>query len=277
MSYNQSQVQPSTLTDHTSSEGSAAEDIPQPLAAEEENTTKRDHDTIGRSLTLDEFGVEEDVSESIGSKLWKIFRPYYILDHFDLESLKIVFRTWVAVWTGMIVVIVPKTHIWLNITSYLLPLVLFLNPPGALSIVQSLILSVLCMFFVLVGWVHSIIAMAINDQIRQTKWTATTVAEFLINEGLCQQGPTLALCIQKQLFSGTFIETKTSVISIFALSFAIFILALFRISHPIFILPGIVGIISAVITCSYGNFYPYFTPLSTGVSVIVIHDFHLPC
>lgn len=176
-----------------------------------------------------------------------------------MESLKIVFRTWIAVWVGMILVIILQSHIWLNNAPYILPLVLFLAPPGRLSIIQSFIFSVLCMFFICVGWVDSVIAMTINDKIGETKWTATTAAGFLIKEGLCEPGPTLILCIQKQFFSGIFMDTKTTVITIIALSFGIFILSRFQNSHPIFVLPGIMGIIYIIINCCFKNSFPFLS------------------
>lgn len=241
----------------------------------------RDEDIdIEANLQQRKSHLEREVFEEAGLDLqenkstwyrtvWQTVRPGYIIDHLDYGSFQIVSRTIVVLWVGIFLVDIDNTRPWLGQAPYLMQIMALVTASGGRPVVMSHISSLLSISTLLYGWTYYIIANAITTRMRGNM-TAADAAQSLLERGYCQnlQGPELQLCITNEIFSGRFLETRCTVIFIFALLIGLTSLYMFRRQSLLFVGPTIVGVISININCAFGVHFPFFAPTQLGFAVL---------
>lgn len=210
---------------------------------------------------------EDEEKETVVKKMINYFRPYWILDFLDWKSIKIVIRTWVAVWVAAILTIVPKSGQWLGQAAFLIILFQFMLACGGFSIITSLFVSVLIMAFSMFGFLHSVIAMAVAARVRGNH-DKTYYIQQVVQEGLCQNDQTLPGCFQTMMFHGHFLTTRTTAVFIIAILVGLITCISIKLKSKALTIGGVIGIINISIPLLYGSLIPYFDPLLMGLVVI---------
>lgn len=218
----------------------------------------------------DETGVyvseDRKPTPSFYHKLLDRSKPEYITKHLDYALFKVVLRTWLQVWSSVIICVVPRSRSWVGPAAYLFQIIGFIAVSGGTSIVFNFAMSLMCMVYVLVGWLHSIIALAISVRLRGNP-SLQEYAESLIKEGICTV-ENLTDCTATDIYSGRHLQTRCSVVFIFAILSAMVMFGLSLRIHPTFRQGLICGIISVLINVCYSVFYPVFLPTQVGLVVL---------
>ncbi|CAI5756780.1 unnamed protein product [Candida verbasci] len=222
-----------------------------------------------RNLYSTVIKEEPHRKKSLYRKFYEAAYPRYIINHLDYNSFKVVFRSWAHIWSGIILTIVPLTATWLGSANYLTQIVTFIIISGGNSMIANIIQGVSFFSGALIAFVHHVVRSKIINDLHGGI-TAEQLTQNLINEGSCQPGPTLEDCIQKQIYSGRYITTKTVAISALSMITCMFILGNIRQRvHPLMMSGYIGGSIGNVIFTCYGHFSPLYEPLTIGVSVLI--------
>ncbi|KAK6460282.1 hypothetical protein DFJ63DRAFT_247994 [Scheffersomyces coipomensis] len=216
--------------------------------------------------STDYFKEESKPKETLWRKALAIIWPNYVLDHLDYASFKTVVRTWFQVWVGALLCVIPLTSHWLGNAAYLIHIMGFIAAAGGSSIILNIMISFICFFYCMVGWLHGIIAMKIGNILRDSI-TSEQLTESLINEGLCTL-ENIEQCLADQVFTGRYITTKVSAIYCLALISGMTVMGLSQKFHPVIRLGFITGVITLVINCCYGVFFPIFDPKVLGLVVV---------
>lgn len=222
--------------------------------------------------------VEKELQEEVGIKertttwyrtIWQTIRPGYIIDHLDYASFQIAFRTIFVLWVTIFFVDVDKTRAWLGQAPYLMQIMALITASGGRPVVLSQITAVLSIGTLLYGWTYFIVANAITTRMRGNM-SETEAVEQLMAKGYCTNvtGAELKQCITNTIFSGVFLETRCTVVFIFALLIGLTSLYMFRRQSLLFIAPTIIGVITISITCAFGVHFPFFAAETLGFTVL---------
>lgn len=193
-------------------------------------------------------------------------KPEYLTKHLDYGLFKVAFRTWLQVWLSVIICVVPKSRQWVGLAAYLFQIIGFICASGGTSFMFNLAMSLMCLVYILIGWLHGIIALAITTRMRGNL-TTKEYAESLIREGICT-AENIQMCLADDVYSGRHLQTRCTVIFIFAIMSAMIMFGLSLRIHPTFRQGMICGIISAIINLCYTVFWPVFVPKEIGLSVL---------
>lgn len=213
---------------------------------------------------------EPQKKPSFWRQYWDRIRPTYITQHLDYKSFKVAFRTWVQVWVSVVLIIIPRSVRWFGNGAYILQIVGFICVAGGTSIVINIQGSLICAFYTLAAWMTSIIAMKITHAIRGYP-SKQDMIEIIVQGGDClmpAQSREFAACISGQIFTGRFLQTKTTVIYIFAIMISLILSGLTQKYYRLIRLGYLMSVITLLITCCYGVFFPYFDPYAVGLTVI---------
>lgn len=196
--------------------------------------------------------------------VWEYLRPYYFLDHLDWKSLKPIIRTFVQFWVACLLIDISAVNQWLGNASYLVIIVCVILASGQMSIVIATIVPLCTLFAVIFSFALSVVCIAINARIRGFP-TQQSVAEQLIYQGICKDDATISQCVEFQIFSGHFLTTRTTVITIIGYIVGQVFLYLMRIVNPVLLPASVVGTIMLLLLLFYGNLVPFFKPMLIGV------------
>ncbi|RCK54439.1 Uncharacterized protein C57A7.05 [Candida viswanathii] len=211
---------------------------------------------------------EAQTKPSLIQKFKEILYPNYILNHLDYTSFKTVSRSWCHVWSLCILTIVPLTSSWLGSAPYLTLIMGFISISGGSSIIMNTLTSLSAFAGLIIALIHHVIKSKIINDIHGGI-TAEQLAQSLIEEGLCQMDENLAVCVERQIFSGRYINTKAVAVTILALISTTFILGNLRKHlHPICALVYVSGMIGNCIYSCFGVFFPIYAPLELGYVAI---------
>lgn len=199
-------------------------------------------------------------------KLLNRAKPEYVTKHLDYNLFKVVLRTWIQIWSSVIICVVPHSRVWVGSAAYLLQIIGFIAVSGGTSIVFNFAMSIMCLVYILVGWLHGVIALAVSVKIRGNM-TVDEFASSLIKEGICTVD-NIQECLVSDMYSGRHLQTRCTVIYIFAIISAMVIFGLSLRIHPNFRQGMICGVIAALINICYTVFYPVFLPKDVGLSVL---------
>ncbi|KAI5951737.1 hypothetical protein KGF54_004812 [Candida jiufengensis] len=200
-------------------------------------------------------------------KVYEIFYPGYIINHLNYTSFKVVIQSWCYVWPVAVLTIVPKTGHWLGTASYLVSIVSFISISGGSPVIINFLGACAIMIGVMISFIHHIVRSKIINDLHGGI-TQQELVQQLISEGSCQVGSGLQLCIENQIFSGRYIQTKSIAITILSMISNTLILGMIRQIHPLWNPAYIFGQIGNVIFSCYGHFSPLYDPLSVGLIVI---------
>lgn len=207
------------------------------------------------------------------SRIWSSIRPNFFLDHLDYTSFKVVFTTWFQVWLSVILLVVPATSEWLGAAAYLFQILGFLAVCGGQSVIVNTIVTLLSLMFVVGSWLFAVIAQLIGNRIRGSP-SVNDVAKELINEGVCTES-NISTCLSQQVYTGRYLETRVTVVFVFAFIICQVFIGMLTRLHPIVRIPWILGVITICITICYSVFWPTFLPWATGQAVIKVMLFAL--
>ncbi|KAM3117101.1 hypothetical protein RJF_4780 [Candidozyma auris] len=220
----------------------------------------------------DDSGIEKPEPKSnLWRKAYSFFYPDWILKHTSRSDLKLVLQTWVQVWSTIFLCIVPRTDEWLGIACFLFQIMGFIMANGGLSVVINVSLAFMCSFYVCVAWLFIVVASAISAHLRG--WpTQESVARSLIADGICTS-ENVSKCYQEQVTDGRFLDTRCTVIWVFAGLIAFTAFGMTRRYHPLMRLPFVAGAITTVIMTV--NFVTLPTFIGAEVSMVIIKPFLL--
>lgn len=244
-----------------------------PIAYQISQNDEYKHAEVGTSEDWNIFEeTTKETTEETTQKpsLWRYaldtIWPRYILDHLDYGSFKVVFRTWVQVWCTVILFVVPKTRIWIGTAGYLMQIVGFIAVSGGTPIILNVYISVICFFYFLVGWLFSVVSLAITSHIRG--WiTSEELGRQLIQEGVCTKD-NIQTCLQQQIFTGRYLETRCSAVFIISMIVGITCFGLSQRLNPLLRVGFVLGMISIVVLHCYSAFFPIFSPTLVGYSIL---------
>jgi hypothetical protein len=201
-----------------------------------------------------------------GFKLfWGYFRPYFVIDHLDWGSLKPIIRTLVQFWVAIVLMEITAVNAWLGNAAYLTIIISIVVASGQLPVIMAFVLPLTSLVGVVFAFAVSVVVLAINNRIRGFP-SEESVAVELIHAGICQNNAELSHCVSEQIFSGRYLTTKTTVITVIGYMFAQIVLYVFKTLNPLFIPGSIIGNIILMILIFYNNLVPFFKPTLIGVS-----------
>ncbi|KAM3124049.1 hypothetical protein ACQ2H7_002732 [Candidozyma auris] len=220
----------------------------------------------------DDSALEKPEPKSnLWRKAYQFFYPDWILKHTSRSDLKLVLQTWVQVWSTIFLCIVPRTDEWLGIACFLFQIMGFIMANGGFSVVINVSLAFMCSFYVCVAWLFIVVASAISAHLRG--WpTQESVARSLIADGICTS-ENVSKCYQEQVTDGRFLDTRCTVIWVFAGLIAFTAFGMTRRYHPLMRLPFVAGAITTVIMTV--NFVTLPTFIGAEVSMVIIKPFLL--
>ena len=204
--------------------------------------------------------AEKEHRVTFWQKVWNTIRPNYFLNHYrDLESLKIIFRTWVSLWVSLILMLVNRPLQWFGRLPFMMPILLFIDPPGGRSVAYAVIRGLEMLAGIVWAWLHCVISMAISMRLRGTKYdSASDFSKYLITNNICEK-ENIQLCVQGQIFAGKYIEAKVTIIHAIASAFLVFEFFLLRIYDPLLTPVSVISSITGLVCCTYTSYYPYMS------------------
>jgi hypothetical protein len=203
------------------------------------------------------------------SVLWRYFRPYFILDHLDWKSLKPVIRTFVQFWVSFVLLEISAVNEWMGSAAYLITAAAVIMASGQMSIIFATIVPLTVMAGVVFSLAIGTVVLAINNRIRGFP-SEESIALELIQQGVCKIDISLAECVRNEIFSGRFLNTRATVITIVGYTFGQTVLYLVRIINPIFTPGSVTSSITLLILLFYNNMIPFFEPMLIGVCEVKI-------
>lgn len=193
-------------------------------------------------------------------------RPGFILDHLLVKSAKVVLPTFTHVWATVFLTVIPRTSVWIGTSPYLMLILAFICMCGGFSVSINIWQALICFTAMLVGWLFTVVAMAILTHIRGWKTLAELSAE-LVAEGTCTVDG-LEDCVTTQIYSGRYLDARCLVIYSVALVLGITVLGMFLTVHKMARTPYVTGAISIVINTCLSVFIPVFDPTLIGLAVL---------
>ncbi|KAF6068862.1 hypothetical protein FOB64_003713 [Candida albicans] len=152
--------------------------------------------------------------------------------------------------------------------AYLIIVLGFITVSGGTSIAMNTLSSIAGFIGVIIAFLHHVITTKIINHIHHGI-TPETLTKNLIDEGLCHFDSGLEQCIQDQIFTGRYITTTGSAVTILSIITCTFIVGNMREHmHPLWALVYVSGQIAICIFACYGHFSPLFDPLEIGYVVI---------
>ena len=179
-------------------------------------------------------------------KMYKFFYPDWFFDHIGLKDLKLVMQTWIQVWPTVLLCIFPRSEQWIGNACFLFQIIGFIMANGGFSVVINIAIALVCALYACIGWLFLIVSSAITSHLRG--WpTQEEVVQSLIADGTCT-AQNAATCYQEQVTKGRFLETRCTIIWVFASIFAFTFFGYSHRYHPLMRLPYVAGSIAIVIT-----------------------------
>ncbi|RDW25783.1 hypothetical protein B0I73DRAFT_133743 [Yarrowia lipolytica] len=205
------------------------------------------------------------------------FRPSWVVDHLDFASFKVASRTWVGIWFGLMLMMIPGYVKWLGRAPYLTAIIGVIVPSGDMSVTVCFIVNAGMMLFTVFGWIVMTVAMYINNKYFHDSMTPKQMTQILIERGICKAptDPTdpkamaaLQTCAQGAVFDAQFMTAKGSIVyAVLMGCFAFFLLWVKNKSR--IIIPGYVcGIIAMSVLLTVGPMVPYYQPITLGVVLL---------
>ena len=221
----------------------------------------------GRNLAYTIVKEEPEIKPSLWNKFVDFVWPDYILKHLDYPSFKITFRSWCQLWVCTVLTIIPATSHWMGGAAYLIIVLGFITVSGGLyrhEYTFQYCGVYWCYYCIPSSCDYNKIINHIHHGI-----TPETLTKNLIDEGLCHFDSGLEQCIQDQIFTGRYITTTGSAVTILSIITCTFIVGNMREHmHPLWALVYVSGQIAICIFACYGHFLPLFDPLEIGYVVI---------
>ncbi|KAG5358599.1 hypothetical protein CJU89_5222 [Yarrowia sp. B02] len=201
-------------------------------------------------------------------------RPSWVVDHLDFASFKTASRTWVGIWFGLMLMMIPGYVKWLGRAPYLTSILGVIVPSGDMSVTVCFIVNAGMMLFAVLGWIVMIVAMYINNRYFHDSMDMKRMVEITIERGICK-APTdaksaaeLQKCAQGAVFQAHFMTAKGSVVyAVLMGCFAFFLLWVKNKSR--IIIPGYVcGIIAMSVLLTTAPMVPYYQPITLGLVLL---------
>lgn len=219
-----------------------------------DDADKRDH--------VDEHPTPQP---SLWRKYGRQLYPSYFFDHLDYESFKVVSVTFVQIWSTVFLSVNLKTGRWFGSGNFLLQVFGFIVVAGGSLVSLNIYKCVICIIFYLFIWLCITIAMAITSRIRGNLTVEDYIRELII-EGTCTP-ENAADCFSKVVYSGRYLQTKTSVVWVFTIFFSVIIMGPVHKQIMLGRLAYVTGIIGIIVITAFSVFFPAFSPKEAGMSL----------
>ncbi|KAI0266396.1 hypothetical protein BC834DRAFT_969435 [Gloeopeniophorella convolvens] len=187
--------------------------------------------------------------------LWEFFRPQpWVINNIKLrKSQKLLFRSWLASWGALIMMLPNNSLKTIGNLSYFGMLFSVFIPP--MYPVQMYIITVVqSLFGLLVGWAVGCAGMRAALSVRSELLIESTLQKVANNfQGTVNPDQVYKL----EVFQGDFLDPKSSVMFGVFMAIGAFILAFVRAYSPPFMIFTIFGTIALDIFCAVGPLYPF--------------------
>ncbi|ODQ63896.1 hypothetical protein NADFUDRAFT_4925, partial [Nadsonia fulvescens var. elongata DSM 6958] len=200
----------------------------------------------------------------------RLATPEYFYTHWNRNDLKPLLRSWLSMWISLVLITVPPTEVYIGQSTYLMAIICCIIPCGTLSLIQNVMISIYLMASTCFSWAIMIITFKISADVRGNM-TRTEAVRQVMEAGLCSPSLSpaeLAVCFQKAVFTGFFIDKKSSIITAFGMLASYVILGYIRKTNPPHKPAALIGIIFTTIAGTYGNFFPYFDGTSIPLFIV---------
>lgn len=203
------------------------------------------------------------------------FRPSWIFDHINWASFKVASRTWVGIWFGFMLMMIPSYVTWVGRAPYLTSIIGVIVPAGSMSVTVCFVVNFVMMLFTVLGFVVMLVAMYINNVYFHNSMTSEDMARILVERGQCEAPTTdpsslkaLQACASEHMFNGEFLSAKGSVIyAVFIGTFMFFLLWVKNKSR--ILIPGYVcGVIAVAALMTVAPMVPYYKPMQLGLVLL---------
>lgn len=207
---------------------------------------------------------------------WRHYaRPGWFFDHLNIASLKIVLRSWIGVWIGFLLMMIPAFNDWCGSAPYLLPVVAVIVPAGSMPITVCFLLNAIMMLFTAMGYAVMVVAMRINNTYFHNSINSEGMARQLIQSGLCT-APTedpatraaLTQCVIDQIYDGKFMTARGSVVYAVILGAFMFFMLWMKNKSRILIPGYLCGVIAVGALLPIAHMFPYFQPNTIGLVLL---------
>lgn len=215
---------------------------------------------FNQNKILKEAEKDDPPVSRLKTVLLDLYPGWFINNIRSWEKFEVAFRTWLVVWVSIVIALIDPALHWLGNASYLVAIIVLIQPAGGLSISEALISTISILLGSVIGWLHSVIAAAIAKRIRKVQFDSEEdFVVYLVKNGLCEYNPdTIVRCVQRRLFSGDYLEAKSSIIFAIAMGFSILIFFLIRMQNPFRTQICVISTIMGIASCSYTALFPFF-------------------
>lgn len=233
-------------------------------------------DYDNRRKHLSDLDIEKNDAESdtdipvrsipLFKKIWDAIYPGYFVKHLNYKLFRIVFPTWLGIFVGVVLHAVDRTRSWLGPAAYLIVIIAAVAAPGGKPLILSVMVAVVLLFFMVVAWIHGIVAQAIVAHLRGWPSKEQIVKEIVL-KGVCQENdPKLKKCVQEYLFTGAYLETRYTVIWIFAFMFCLVGTRGVLRYNPLLKVGYLFAAGMVSVAICYNIYFPFFDPLIVGAA-----------
>lgn len=207
--------------------------------------------------------------KSLGAWIWSYAYPHIILNHCDSDSLKVVIRSWLTMWSLLLVTIIKggPEH-YMGCAGYLGDFAAGIEIVGGQSVIHALLVSFVNGFLVVFAFSCTVVTMAINWRLHGYP-TRHSIMEDLESNGVCKHADWG--CAIYQMQQGHYLSTRTTAVTIFGMFFSFTITGLAQTKSRICSLGWLLNSLTMIIVGTFNNFTPLFEPWLWGkVAVIPI-------
>lgn len=190
-----------------------------------------------------------------------------ILEHCDRESLKVVLRSWLTMWTLLLLTIIkggPEKY--MGPGAYLADFTAGIEISGGQSYIHAFFVSLLNGALVAFAFLCTVVIMAINWRTHGYPTRESVMAE-LENLGICDHNDWG--CALEQMQNGRYLSIRTTAVTIFGMFFSFTLTGLAQTKSRLCSLGWLLHSLTMIIVGTFNNFTPLFEPWMWGRVVLV--------
>jgi len=186
--------------------------------------------------------------------------PDLILSHLDKTSLKIIFRSWVMMWSLTLLQICHQTEVFMGPSSFLANFAAGIEISGNLSVSSAVVHCSADVISVLFSAAISVVTHAINWKIRGLP-SEQQILKELADRNLCTgSNPTFENCIIPVMHGGEFLDIRVTAVTIFGMLFSFTICGYFQCISKYFQLAWLLNSLYTIIVFPFNNYMPVWRP-----------------
>lgn len=205
----------------------------------------------------------ESTTQLIRKIFYTLLWPRLILDHLDIPSLKVILRSWLLMWSLTLLCICGGTIDFMGPSSFLSTFAAGIEIAGNLSVSAAFMIGMADILSVLFACLVSVVTLAINWRIRGYP-SEMDVMNSLVDQGFCKNIAASELsfdnCILPVMHEGYFLDTRTTVVTVFGMLFSFTICGYFQSVSKYGKLAWLLNSLYTIIVFPFNNMMPVWRP-----------------